>query len=343
MIAVKRKNNKPQRAATAPSPICVGSGFVALDLVLIGNSQQNASFSFAGGSCGNVLTILAFLGWDSVPVIRLKDDEQAAELLADLQKWSVNMRFVTKEPHGTTPVVVQRICTSINGDSYHRFEWKCPTSGVWLPRYRPLPSRMAIEVSTKMPRPRVFYFDRTAKSALILARKSKAAGALVFFEPSGIGDIELFRECVAIADVVKYSEERFAQRLSYGSTKPLLEIQTRGKEGLRYLWRGKPQNGANPWRKLKAIPAVDFKDAAGSGDWCSAGLIHMLGRSGRRGLLQSSERRVVQALRFGQALAAINCRFEGARGAMYRMSDANLQAEAKSLLLERAEGSHRLR
>ena len=159
----------------------MGSGFVALDLVYIGHGRTEPDFTFAGGSCGNVLAILAFLGWDSIPVIRLKDDSEARQLIADLEKWQVNTRFVRQEQTGSTPVVVQRICTSINGDPYHRFEWRSPITGLMLPRYRPLPQRIALEVSSQIPRPNVFYFDRAVPSAIFLASQARELGAVVFF------------------------------------------------------------------------------------------------------------------------------------------------------------------
>lgn len=312
-------------------PVCVGSGFVALDLVMIGNEQRTPSFSFAGGSCGNVLAILAFLGWDSVPVIRLKDDNEAVKLVHDLQKWSVNTRFIMKEPNGITPVVVQRICTAINGDAYHRFEWKCPTTGVWLPRYRPLPQRIAIEVSTKMPVPKVFYFDRTAKSALILAQKSRDSGALVFFEPSSIGDPELFKQCVDVCHILKYSAERFPKPPNQSHRRPQLEIQTLGKKGLRFRWQS-IRSPSRRWVTLGAIPVTRFKDAAGAGDWCSAGIIHTVGCAGSRGFIRAAEASIIKALRLGQSFAAINCRYDGARGAMYQMPSQKLIRESAILL-----------
>ncbi|MDT4966948.1 MAG: fructokinase [Acidobacteriota bacterium] len=328
----ERKSTTRRNAISRKPPVCVGSGFVALDLVFVGNDRRRPSFTFAGGSCGNVLTILAYLGWDSVPVIRLKNDREARRLIADLEKWSVDTTFVRRERSGTTPVVVQRICTAINGDAYHRFEWKCPTNGTWLPRYTPLPRHLAVEVSTRLPKPRVFFFDRVARSALFLAQQAKAQGALIFFEPSGLGDLGLFAQCVAVADIVKYSAERL-ESLPRVRTKdrPRLEIQTLGKHGLRYAIRDNP-NYSTCWRKLAAVPTDEFKDAVGAGDWCSAGILDILGRTGRRGFLRASEARIVEAVRHGQSLASVNCRYAGARGGMYLLTKASLENIASTLL-----------
>src|SRR5438045_9713816 len=103
----ERKSTTRRKAIARKPPVCVGSGFVALDLIFVGNDRRRPSFTFAGGSCGNVLTILSYLGWDSVPVIRLKNDREARKLVDDLEKWSVNTTFVRRERSGITPVVVQ--------------------------------------------------------------------------------------------------------------------------------------------------------------------------------------------------------------------------------------------
>jgi len=311
------------------SPICVGSGFVALDLVYIGHGRTEPDFTFAGGSCGNVLTILAFLGWDSVPVIRLKDDHEASRLIADLEKWQVNTRFVRQEVKGSTPVVVQRICTAINGNPYHRFEWRSPTTGLMLPRYRPLPQRIALEVSTQLPRPKVFYFDRPAPSALFLAEQARRLGAVIFFEPSSASDAVAFAAGVRAADIVKYASDRIeSAKLAAIKYRPTLEIQTLGAEGLRFRWRGRDHKLT--WRKLPAIPVTDFKDSAGAGDWCSGGLIHVLTKGGRKGFASINERKLMRAFASGQQLASLNCSYEGARGAMY-----NVSPESVSCILTR--------
>ncbi len=323
---------KRRRKSSTKAPVCVGCGFVALDLVFEGKEKAEPSFTFAGGSCGNVLTILAYLSWDSIPVIRLKDDEEAKQLVADLERWKVDTRFIHTERTGTTPVVVQRICTSINGDPYHRFEWRCPSTGLWLPRYRPLPQRLALEISSKLPKPQVFYFDRVTKSSLFLAAQARADGALVFFEPSSC-DEELFAKGAAVADILKYSQERIykAPKLSR-PTQPRLEIQTLGADGLRYRLQN---SGLRKWNSLPAVPVAGFKDAAGAGDWCSAGILHALGQRGRAPFLRVAESTIQKALRYGQVLAAINCLYAGARGSMYQLRRPALDKKADTLLASR--------
>ena len=98
-----------------------------------------------------------------------------------------------------------------------------------------------------------------------------------------------------------------------------LEIETMGDVGLRYKARFLKHS---KWKKLPGIPAANLIDAAGSGDWLSAGLAHMLHNI--ESLEHLTTERLEYALNFGQALASLNCGYAGARGMMYRMSRSEL-------------------
>jgi hypothetical protein len=55
------------------TPKVLGTGLIALDVV-INTEFDRVPFFWAGGTCGNVMTILSSLGWDSYPVARLNGD-----------------------------------------------------------------------------------------------------------------------------------------------------------------------------------------------------------------------------------------------------------------------------
>ena len=50
-------------------PTVFGLGLVALDVILDPCAVQPLLYS--GGTCGNVLTILSYLGWEARPIARL--------------------------------------------------------------------------------------------------------------------------------------------------------------------------------------------------------------------------------------------------------------------------------
>ena len=56
----------------------IGSGFIALDIVY----GREGLFAAIGGSCGNVLMALAWLGWSSTPIARLGCDK-TGDLVVD--------------------------------------------------------------------------------------------------------------------------------------------------------------------------------------------------------------------------------------------------------------------
>src|SRR6185436_1705608 len=72
-------------------------------------------------------------------------------------------------------------------------------------------------------------------------------------------------------------------------------------------------------------------DTAGAGDWCTAGIISTL-FSKNASVENLRETNILSALRFGQALSAINCTFEGARGSMYNITFKDLSLMVKDIL-----------
>lgn len=301
-------------------PVCAGTGLVVLDVIYDGGRAK--PYFLAGGSCGNVMTILAYLGWDSYPMARLGDDSEGRRVVGDMKKWGTRTDFLSVEADVETP----RIIEQITGTAYrtHRFRLKC-RHGNWLPQRRTYTLKLAKTAQDKIPRPAVFYLDRPDPAALEMAKRFKAFGTVVFFEPQKHADGYNFAECVRVSDVVKHCLER---PLNLGKIKiPPLEIQTMGGRGLRYRTQAQ---GSTSWKALPAFPTHRLVDAAGSGDWLSAGLIHQMFRQGPRPI--PARGKIESALRFGAALASINCNFAGARGTMYRISKQDLAVLAAGVV-----------
>ena len=112
--------------------VCVGTGLVALDIILNDNKKTEPLIT-AGGSCGNVLTILSFLGWNSYPIARLDESEATQLILEDLAKNNVNTSLISKKEDGSAPIIIHRILTDRNGNPKHRFEFRSPKTGNGFP------------------------------------------------------------------------------------------------------------------------------------------------------------------------------------------------------------------
>lgn len=316
---------------TSKAPSVLGTGLIALDLVFE-DSKAGEPSPWAGGTCGNVLAILSYFGWRALPVARLNGDEASRRIEHDLGRWGVDLRFARLRPAAPAPIIVQRIHRTAGGHVSHRFSLCCPRCGAWFPSFRPVPLKPLEPVVAEMPHLSVFFTDRASPGSLRLAHMARERGALVAFEPSGLGQVRHFQEMLRLTDVLKYSRERLPSL--GGPAAPegvLLELQTLGASGVRFRSQ-LPQFRSNEWQHMDAFDVPDLQDAAGSGDWTTAGLLHVLGRGGRAHLLHLRRADVLEAVRLGQALASWNCRFVGARGGMYVTTAEDCLAHARAVV-----------
>lgn len=321
----------PDKAVSQRHPTVFGAGLIALDLV-ISATPESPIRAWAGGTCGNVLTILSYLGWQAYPIARLNDTPAAQRLQADLRRWGVHLEHVKCEPTVDAPIIVQEIRRNKSGEPIHRFRSVWPHCGHWLPSYRPVTAKAAANIEDRLARATVFFLDRLSAATLKLASAAAKAGAIVFLEPSSRNEPRLLDTAFAIAHVVKYSE----QRIDIGTKgRPgrsvLLEIKTMGQRGLAYRsWL--PKAPGRAWQHLPSIPAPVLADACGAGDWCAAGIVSKIGACGIRGLATVTPSTLRASLRYGQALAAWNCGFEGARGGMYAVTRATFDKQIGQIL-----------
>jgi len=315
----------------AKRPTVFGTGLIALDLVM-GADPESSVQSWAGGTCGNIITILAYLGWKAFPIARMNGDPASDRVRADLRRWGVQLDFTGCTPTSHTPIIIQQIRQAQDGSPNHRFLWSCPRCGQRLPGFKAVTQDAIETVAPSLSGAAVFFMDRLSRAALTLAARASAEGAIVVFEPSGKSDEKLFAEAIQIAHVVKYADQRLAAAggAMQGGSATQVEVQTLGAEGLRY--RHHLGKSISAWFHLNAIAAPRLVDTCGSGDWCTAGFLTKVAADGQVGLRRGGAETIRHALRYGQALAAWNCGFEGARGGMYAMKREAFSNQIEALL-----------
>lgn len=284
-------------------PRVVGGGFFAYD-VLVGAARYRA----LGGSAGNVLAILAYLGWKSYPVAQLGSDDAGELIRKEFKALGAVTSFLRSRASTRTPVVYQSL-----DEGRPRYSFACPICGNNTKLVEPEVVDLASDVAHEAPVPQVFFFDRATALNARLASHFRSKGALIVFEPSTKVMDASFWHCISLSHVVKYASDRIT---GVGCDRaPFLEVCTEGAAGLRFRM---PDSGE--WRYLPSISAPFVADTSGSGDWCTAGALYWFMKAGRTAQ-HASPRDVTSALRFGQALAAMNCMYEGAR-AMASSRDA---------------------
>jgi len=286
-----------------PSIVC--AGYMPLDVIC--NETQTLARK-AGGTAANVAAILAFLGWDAALAGQTGDDAAADELLTDLRQAGVDVGQVRQAAGTQAP----RLVHAIRHDS-HAFAYRCPRCGSGFPRSRPLTLDGAAECAQAHPSPTVFFFDRANAATVWLAERYAAAGSLVMFEPSVPANAALLSRAATVAHVVKHSDDRSVGGLDHLHVKPRprqLRIVTHGPEGLEL------RVGSSRGRRFPALATLAV-DTGGAGDWTTAGF---LAAAAARGEIDREA--VDEAVRFGQALAALNCATVGSRGLMALSRDA---------------------
>ena len=300
---------------------CWGAGLIAMDVI----DLESSEFAAAGGSCGNVMAILSWFGWAATPVARLGSDAAAERIRTELDELNVDANYLSRESNVDTPIIIQRFATDKDGHRVHRFSLTCPECGAWLPRHRPITLKQANVLSTSAHRPKAYFFDRVSPGSIQLAKTAREKGALVVFEPASVGDEKKFQRAVDLCHVLKYSQNQLGHLPDLAVTQsPKLVVETLGQDGLHFRWR-------NCWTHLEAVKTNNLIDAAGSGDWCTAALIHRIGRQGAAGFNKLRKDVLVTALRTGQALASINCQYYGARGAMIVLTLRQINQHLKKL------------
>ena len=306
-----------------------GTGLIALDLV-ISPDPETPVRCWTGGTCGNVLSILAYLGWDAYPITRMNDDAASKRVRADMERWGVHLDWTDCPPTAHTPIVVQELRRGRNGKP--RFSWFCPNCGERLPPVKAVTVDAVEKIKPALAEAEVFFLDRLSRANLALAAEASAHGAVVVFEPSSKAIDRYMAEAIALAHIVKYADDRLdgiPDIMANGSA-VLVEVQTLGEQGLKY--RHRFGRGLSDWTYLKAISAPRLADTCGSGDWCTAGLISKIAGDGQKGLHRAGARGIRTALRYGQALASWNCNFEGARGGMYAVTRQEFESQIAGLL-----------
>ena len=203
---MNKRHSKHQPQITL-QPCVVGAGLVTLDVVVNLSTDDEVQY-FSGGTCGNVLTILSYLGWKARPVGRLKNNLSATWLVDDLEKWDVDTSFLSRTDDGSTPIIVQKIKEADDGTRTHSFSIRCPCCGAYLPSYKAILGKDTADIANRLSNQQVFFFDRVSRGTLMLANACADRGALVVFEPSGVGEPRLFQEAWSVAHVVKYSHVR---------------------------------------------------------------------------------------------------------------------------------------
>jgi sugar/nucleoside kinase (ribokinase family) len=300
-------------------PHIFGAGLVALDLIVEHRPTGRALSASGGGTCGNVLAILAHMGWKASWVGAV-DGSVAGHLIRnEMNRVGVDLSMVAECASSPAPVFAHHVHWSSSDEMMHHcFATECPHCSQALPRYSRPADTWLLSHTDKIEHADIFFVDRLSTGALELAATARKHGALVVYEPSVTSDSPWLEEMLAIADVVKYSHDRvtaLGDMWGRPTNHRALWIETRGKDGLR--WAHSDQRERNG-----ILPAVHNPlalDACGAGDWFTCALLFGFTQSKMKPV-DLGEGLLIEILKAASRLAAWSCGFVGARGGLYESS-----------------------
>ncbi len=288
--------------------ICIGAGLVSLDILLRNNDNRPISY-YVGGTCGNVMMILSYLGWDSYPIARLDGTKYTERLLEDIKSNRVKTDFISTND-GSTPVIIQRNIVNKEGTPTHKFEIK-NNNGRFFLNFRSITKKQADDIISKISFvPDIFFFDRISPAIIQLAKYFKTIGSIIYFEPSGKTNEKDFFTCIEISDIIKFADQRISQIEFVNNYNNKLFIQTQGGDGLIYKFKD------YDWRKIPSWKNESIIDSSGAGDWTSSIFINRIFSNKINSLTDLSLDFIDTSLCEAQKYASNSCSFEGARGMM---------------------------
>ena len=94
-----------------PDPRIVGSGTFNLDTIVVRDRPdspagraftERVALQEVGGTCGNVMCLLAGMGFEAYPQACLDDSPEGLRITDDLERYGCDTRFVTNTPDGGT-------------------------------------------------------------------------------------------------------------------------------------------------------------------------------------------------------------------------------------------------
>ena len=291
---------------------CLGAGTFPLDNLMVKHSKDDVEtiYQHVGGTAGNVMTILAWMGWHSLPAARLDDSEVGLQLKADLESYGCDTRYLTNTPDGGTTILDIIHKTGRDGKPKTAYMAHSPRGGRFVNhRFWTLKQAQALFDSLdKMPD--IFFFDRCAPGNILLAQLFHERGVLVYYEPNEPVDRNFLR-AVAASDIVKFSNERHPDvSFTEGFTDKLF-IQTLNQEGLRYRLRG------GEWKQLIPVSNPNAIDGEGAGDWTSSTLIDALGKRGLPRIADIQASVLEECLMEAQKVASESVTYIGAKGLIH--------------------------
>ena len=282
---------------------------------------ENLISEEVGGTCGNVMCMLAYYGEEVYPQAQFDLSEQGHQLKADLERYGCDTRYVENIPSGGTAML----------DCTHKRDKATGAHTISFRAYGPasrFAKRKQLRERDEVPAflealtfvPDLYFFDAPEAGPRALAAAFAQQGALVYFESEGDRGNEAnerkMRKGFEVSHIIKCSSSNVTAEQLKGYEQGRLLILTDGDKGVRFNLN----NGG--WITLPPIPNDNVQDWEGAGDWTTATFIHQLSLRGISRMDQLTADIVADCLNEAQKVASKSVSYIGSKG-MIRATASN--------------------
>jgi len=227
-----------------------------------------------GGTCGNVMCILAHLGWTVMPQAQFDQSAYGYKLKADLEHYGCDTCYIENIPNGGTTILhCNHQLDKTTGLHTVKFRATGPSS-LFAKRKQlrvkdeVIPFLENIEIA-----PDVYFFDSPDAGPRMIATHLRQRGTLIYFEPETDKDTARFKKGIEIADIIKFSADKVLN-VSFCDANDKLFIQTLGSDGLRF------KLCSSEWMHIQAKSVDNVIDWEGCGDTTTAVFLDSLAEQG---------------------------------------------------------------
>lgn len=303
-------------------PVIIGSGQYNYDIIKIREYPDGFSIGKrnpytettlveeVGGTCGNVMCMLAHLGWETRPQVKLIDSEEGHKLADSLKEFGCDSRYISFSPNGGFSGLM---CTHRKNRNTGEHELGLRGFGPNGSRFRKITELRARDevpqfLDSITEYPDVYFFDHNEAGPREMAKDFRNRGTLIYYEAENNKDWNKFLKSVELADIVKFSDENVPDIDFCKNYSDKLFIQTLGPKGMRFSLKG------GEWVKVKPVPVENVVDWEGCGDTVSAVFLNELYKFGLPKVSELTEEQVLKALNVAAEKSAFNTQYYGSKG-----------------------------